>query len=415
MLIGIVILSAVSVILGILLLTRKPREMSESTRSAIIADIVVQLQKSQASAQQEMLKELAEQRERLLLAQTQARETTTKSFNDFNVEMRTLFGEFSESSRANLQNYLEKVVENSRKNFENLTATVEKKLDLISGKVDERLSDGFKKTNETFLKITERLIKIDEAQKKIEALSVNVNSLQNVLTDKKTRGIFGEVQLNQILYNIFGEKNDKLFALQHSIGSVIADAVIFLPEPHGMLAVDSKFPLESYTRMYDDTRSAPEQATARKQFKQNLKKHINDISSKYIVPGVTADVAILFLPAEAIFAEVNAYHADLVQYAISNNIWICSPTTLVGVLTTIQAVVRDIETGKQAKIIQEELTKLSKEFERYSKRWDDLSRHIRTINGDVDKIHISTKKISKNFERIHNVDLDIDDATLLEE
>lgn len=434
MLIAILIFSILCSALSLLALLRKPnnsipaeqrqeitREITTSLQNVYIQaqqaaskDIILALQQAYSQAQQTMLKELAEHREHILKSQNEMKETTTKSFTSFNLEMRKLFETFSESSHKNLQNYQQQVLEKTQKSFDALNQTVEKKLEAISGKVDERLNEGFKKTNETFLKITERLVKIDEAQKKIEALSVNVNSLQNVLTDKKTRGIFGEVQLNQILHNVFGDKNDKLFDLQHGIGTHIADAVVFLPEPHGMLAIDSKFPLESYSKMYDQSLSTPEQDAARRMFKQNVKKHINDIADKYIVQGVTAEVAIMFLPAEAIFAEVNAYHPDLVEFAIGKGIWICSPTTLIGVLTTIQAVVRDIETGKQAKIIQEELSKLSKEFERYSKRWDDLSRHIKTVNGDVDKIHITTQKITKNFDRIRNVEIELDDAELLE-
>ncbi|MDD3050652.1 MAG: DNA recombination protein RmuC [Candidatus Cloacimonetes bacterium] len=324
--------------------------------------------------------------------------------NEQNLNMLTSLNQLKSKIEESYQNFKKEINETNQSNFEKLTINIERKLDLISGKVDERLNEGFRKTNETFVKITERLVKIDEAQKKIEALSTNVNSLQNVLTDKKTRGIFGEVQLNQILKNIFGEKNDQLYSIQKKIDDSIADAVIYLPEPHGMMAIDSKFPLESYTRMFDETITIEERDAARKEFKRNVRKHIDDISSKYIVKNSTADVAVMFLPAEAIFAEINAYHPDVMEYAVTRNIWVCSPTTLVAVLTTIQAVIRNIETGKQAKVIQEHLAILAKEFERYYTRWNSISRHIDQVSKDVRDINVTSEKISRNFNKIQKVE-----------
>lgn len=165
----------------------------------------------------------------------------------------------------------------------------------------------------------ERLSKIDEAQKKIDNLSTDIVSLQGILTDKKSRGIFGEINLKHILVSVFGEKNDKIYKLQYTLpNSYIADAMLFTPEPLGTIAIDSKFPLENYQIMVDKNNSNAERNNAEKQFKIDVKKHIDAISSKYIIPGLTSNQAIMFLPAEAIFAEINAYHSDLVEYAYKN-------------------------------------------------------------------------------------------------
>ena len=291
--------------------------------------------------------------------------------------------------------------------FDRLEEKVEKRLILINDKVNERLDENFNKTNKTFTNVLERLSKIDEAQKKIDNLSGDIISLQSILTDKKSRGIFGEVNLKHILASVFGEKNEKIYRLQHTLpNTTIADAVIFTPEPLGTVAIDSKFPLENYRLMVDKTKTQAERQMYEKQFKIDVKKHIDAISSKYIIPGVTSNQAIMFLPAEAIFAEINAYHSDLVEYAYKRSIWITSPTTLISSLTTIQVLLKNMERDKYAKVVHEELTKLGVEFQRYKERWDKLSRSIETVNKDVENLNITSDKISKKFESISDVKLD---------
>jgi len=291
-------------------------------------------------------------------------------------------------------------------NFVSLNERVSSNLERINMKVEERLSEGFDKTNKTFVNILERLSKIDEAQRKIDSLSTNIISLQDVLTDKKSRGTFGEVQLNHILKTVFGEKNTPIYELQKKLNNgTIADAVLHIPEPVGMLCVDSKFPLENYQRMIDKSIPESERRIYERDFKTNVKKHINDISAKYIVEGVTSEQAIMFLPAEAIFAEINAYHQDLIDYAGSKKVWIASPTTLMSVLSTVQVVIRNMEREKYAGIIHEELNKLGKEFKLYKDRWDSLAKDIRKVYDDVDKINITSNKIEKKFDRISKVEV----------
>ncbi len=290
--------------------------------------------------------------------------------------------------------------------FSSLNDRVSYNLEKINVRVEERLNEGFEKTNKTFVNILERLSKIDEAQKKIDSLSTNIVSLQDVLTDKKSRGTFGEVQLNHILSSVFGDNNFKIYEVQKMLSNgLIADAVIHIPEPVGMLCIDSKFPLENYQRMMDKNISDSERKIYERDFKQNVKKHINDISSKYIINGVTSEQAILFLPAEAIFAEINAYHQDLLDYASTKRVWIASPTTLMSVLSTVQVVLRNIEREKYAGIIQDELSKLGREFKLYKERWDSLAKNIKKVSDDVDKIHITSNKIEKKFDRISKVDI----------
>ena len=291
--------------------------------------------------------------------------------------------------------------------FDKLENKVERRLILINEKVNERLDENFNKTNKTFTNVLERLSKIDEAQKKIENLSGDIVSLQSILTDKKSRGIFGEVNLKHILVSVFGENNEKIYKLQYTMpNTTIADAIIFAPEPLGNVAIDSKFPLENYQLMVDKTKSQSERNAYEKQFKIDVKKHIDAISSKYIIPGVTSNQAIMFLPAEAIFAEINAYHNDLVEYAYKKNVWITSPTTLISTFTTIQVLLKNVERDKYAKIVHNELTKLGIEFQRYKERWDKLSRSIETVNKDVENLNITSDKITKKFEAISDVRLD---------
>lgn len=291
--------------------------------------------------------------------------------------------------------------------FNNLNEKIEYKLRLINDQVNERLDQNFEKTNKTFTSVLERLSKIDEAQKKIDTLSNDIVSLQGVLTDKKTRGIFGEVNLKNIMANVFGENNDKIYKLQYGFeNGTIVDCALFAPEPLGLIGIDSKFPLEHYQIMVDKKISNLEREKAEKMFRMDMKKHIDAIHDKYIIPGVTADQAILFLPAEAIFAEINAYHNDIVEYAYKKRVWIASPTTLMSTLTTIQVVMMNLERDKYTKVIHKELKLLDDDFKRYKDRWDKLSRSIETVGKDVKEIHTTTEKITKRFNSINHVEIE---------
>ena len=302
------------------------------------------------------------------------------------------------------------------KDFNDLNDRIERKLNLMNQKVNEKLEDGFDKTNKTFNEVMTRLTRIDEAQKKIDGLGNEIVSLESILTDKKSRGIFGEVNLYHILSSIFGEKNDKIYQTQYTLSNTtIADAIVFGPEPLGTICIDSKFPLENYRRLVEKGLTNSERELRSKAFESDVKKHIDAISSKYIIAGETSDQAIMFLPAEAIFAEINAYHTNLIKYAAGKKVWITSPTTLMSLLTIIQSVLMGLERDKYTSIIHEELNKLGIEFGRYRERWDKLSRSIQTVSNDVENIHKTTEKITKRFDSINNVKIEDDEVLRLEE
>ena len=327
-----------------------------------------------------------------------------KNINESNITER--LGKLEVNMMKEMGDFKNDLNRSLNSDFTKLNEQVEKRLMMINERVNERLDQNFEKTNKTFMNVIERLSKIDEAQKKIDTLSTDIVSLQSILTDKKTRGIFGEVNLKHILTSVFGERNDNIFRLQYTLSTgVIADSVLFAPEPLGTICIDSKFPLEHYQLMVDRKLSSDMRENYERMFKMDMKKHIDAISNKYIIPGETTDQAILFLPAEAIFAEINAYHSDIINYAYKKKVWITSPTTLISTLTVIEMIIKNIERDKYSSIVHEELNKLGLEFARYKERWDKLARSIQTVNKDVENVSITTDKISKKFESINKVEM----------
>ena len=287
---------------------------------------------------------------------------------------------------------------------EELNAKIDQRLEQISGKVSERLDEGFKKTNETFVNVMQRLATIDEAQKKIDSLTGSVVSLQELLGDKKSRGAFGEVQLEALVRNVMPPG---AFELQYTLSNgTRADCVLKLPEPTGLVAVDSKFPLENYHRMFEAGLNEADRSLAQKAFRADIKKHVDAIASKYIIAHETSDGAVMFVPAEAVFAEIHAYHAEVVEYANAKRVWIVSPTTLMAVLNTARAVLKDVETRKQIHVIKESLSRLAVEFGRFDERMKKLADHIRQANDDVEKIQVTGGKISQQFQRIEAAEID---------
>ena len=328
----------------------------------------------------------------------------TKNINESNITER--LGKLETNVVKEIGEFKNSFSRDLGSDFDKLNDKLDNKLMQINNKVNERLDENFEKTNKTFTSVLERLSKIDEAQKKIDNLSNDIISLQSVLTDKKTRGVFGEVNLKNIMYNIFGE-NDKIYQMQYKFNNDnIADCVLFAPSPLGLIAIDSKFPLEHYQIMVDKKNDVTVREQAEKLFRNDMKKHIDVIASKYIIDGITSDQAILFLPAEAIFAEVNAYHPDIIEYAYKKRVWLTSPTTLISTLTTIQIIMKNIERDKYTSVIHNELKLLSNEFNRYKERWDRLYKNIETVSRDVKDIHTTTDKITKRFNTINQVEMD---------
>jgi DNA recombination protein RmuC len=310
----------------------------------------------------------------------------------------------SQEVRQEVTLSLKKSSDDLSQRVEKLTLETDQRLKEISGQVEKRLSEGFEKTTATFTDIIKRLALIDEAQKKITELSANVVNLQEILADKRSRGAFGEMQLSALIHNMLPENS---FAFQHTLSNgKRADCILFLPKPTGHIVIDAKFPLESYRRMTDISISQIERQQAEQQFRQDIRKHIQDIADKYILPGETSDGAVMFIPAEAIFSEIHAHCPDLVEISQRMHVWMVSPTTMMAILTTARAVIKDEVTRQQVHIIQDHLLHLAKDFERFRIRMDNLAKHIHQANEDVEQVHISAKKISGRFNQIEKVELD---------
>ena len=340
--------------------------------------------------------------------QRSSNEAQLQRLSDMQGKLEQRFGELQQGIEKRLGEMAQQSIEKMAASNLQVQKTLQERLQEISGQVEKRLDKGFEKTTATFTDVVKRLALIDEAQKKITELSGNVVSLQEVLTDKRARGAFGEVQMSGLVSNIMPENS---FALQHTLSNgKRVDCMLFLPEPTGDIAIDSKFPLDSYQRMLDPDATDGDRLLAEKQFRQDIKKHIKDISDKYIIPGETADGAIMFIPAEAVFAEIHAHQPELVEEAQRARVWMVSPTTMMAVLTTARAVLKDSATRKQVHLIQEHLVMLSKDFERFRTRMDNLSRHIKQANKDVEEVNTSAKKISSRFDKIEKVELADEEA-----
>ena len=401
-LIAVVLAFAVVLLLLLLRMPSRSAQVLEQQHRAMLTDVHDGLGK----LGDRMIAAQAAESERLRTAVGEELRATRDALHTMRTEMLTqTLEKLAEQGREDqklIQDSFRNATQHLASSIEMLEKKVDGRLEQIGGKVNERLDEGFKKTNETFVSVMARLATIDEAQKKIDGLTTNMVSLQELLGDKRSRGAFGEVQLEGLVRNIMPPKS---YELQYSLpNGTRADCVLMLPEPTGMVAVDSKFPLENYHRMFDG--SEAERTLAARQFKSDIKKHVDDISSKYIIPNVTSDGAMMFVPAEAVFAEIHAHHPDVVDYAMQRRVWVVSPTTLWAVLNTARAVMKDVETRKQVHIIKDELGKLGKEFGRFDERMKKLADHIRQAHDDARDVQITSGKISRRFASIERVELD---------
>lgn len=286
--------------------------------------------------------------------------------------------------------------------YEQLNKILHQQLTDIGQQVDKKLSTGFQQTTQTFQDVLKRLTIIDQAQQNITKLSTHVADLQTVLADHRSRGAYGEIQLSSLLHNMIPEDH---FSLQHTLSNgKRVDCLLQLPQPTGNVAVDAKFPLETFRELLKHQNdNTPRELKQR--FKQDIRTHIQAIASKYILPGETADGAVMFLPTEAVFAEIHANHQDIIDYAYDQRVWIASPTTMMAILTTARAVLKDEATRQQVHVIKEHLMMLNKDFDRFQKRMDQLAKHIAQAHSDVELVHTSSKKISSRFQKIESVDL----------
>jgi len=294
---------------------------------------------------------------------------------------------------------------------ERLTKSMNDRLEKVQDRMGESLQKSSKETAESVTKLTERLTVIDQAQQNITKLSTEVVGLQHILDDKQARGAFGEVQLEAIV-------EDALPKAAYEFQSVLsngkrADCLIKLPNPPGSVVVDAKFPLTAYRNMLNAEDDADRKAFA-KQLGDDVKKHIRDISERYIIPGETADSALMFLPSEAVYAELHANHPAIIEASYKARVYIVSPTTMMATLTTVRAVLRDVEMRKQAGVIQTEVGTMLTDVGRLSERVDNLRRHFDQAHRDIDQIEISAGKVQGRGTRIHELDLGEQDEEALQ-
>lgn len=288
---------------------------------------------------------------------------------------------------------------------------MDEKLLQVAKNVSEGLQQNTVKTNETLADLRERLAKIDVAQQKISALSEQVVSLQEVLSNKQARGAFGEIQLNDLVTSALPPSAYEFQVVLTN--QKRADCVLKLPNPPGLIVIDSKFPLESYhaLRVASNDR---EKLEAERFFKASVLKHIKDISEKYIVAGETAESALMFLPSEAIYAELHANFPDVVEASYRSKVWIVSPTTLMATLNTVRAILKDAKMREQAGVIQKEVGVLIDDIGRLDGRIESLSRHFKQANEDIDGIKISSGKIARRIQRIEDIQLGEDGKISIE-
>ncbi|MGH8761421.1 MAG: DNA recombination protein RmuC, partial [Burkholderiales bacterium] len=389
-------------------LSASQAELSERLRNTVSQELV-QTRTALATLQLKQAEELSANRETLTQRLAQMNAELQGKHDQLRTEVLTrILQTLAEQNRAEqelIQTTMRNATAQLAASMELLSKTTDTRLEQISGRVSERLEEGFKKTNETFVSVMARLATIDEAQKKIDGLTTNVVSLQELLGDKRSRGAFGEVQLQNLVRNILPEVAYEFQYTFKSNGARV-DCVLKLPEPTGMVAVDSKFPMENYHRMFEPGVSEADRAVAQRQFRADVKKHVEDIAAKYIIAGETSDGAVMFVPAEAVFAEIHAYHPEVVDFAMQRRVWIVSPTTLMAVLNTARAVMKDVATREQVHIIKDELGKLGKDFSRFDARMKKLADHIRQAHEDAQQVQISSDKISRRFSQIERVELD---------
>lgn len=326
--------------------------------------------------------------------------------NNTNATMNQEISNLANGMSKDLYQFQHDIVTNFKTDLSNLNLKTNESLYGMSKEVQKGMSISFEKTNHSFNEMNKQLVSIHETQKNLNSLSKDIVDLQNVLTDKKSRGIFGEVELYSILKSAYG-LDKKFYETQHRLSNgSIADAVLFAAKPLNKIVIDSKFPLENYVRMYDKDLSKAEQKQAATQFSRDVKKHIDDIKNKYLIANETAEMAYLFIPAEAIFAEINANFQDIVHYSYEAKVYLVSPTTMMAFITALKAIYLGIEQNDKVDLIQEEYGKLALEFDRFVTRYENLNRSFKRVYRDFEDLDITTAKIVNRFDEIAAVKLE---------
>ncbi|MBT5049634.1 MAG: DNA recombination protein RmuC [Rhodospirillaceae bacterium] len=292
-----------------------------------------------------------------------------------------------------------------------VTKTLEERLADLTRRIGENLQKNTTHTGETMAKLQERLAVIDAAQKNITELSGQVVGLQDILANKQARGAFGEIQLQDLVRNALPPS---AYDFQVTLGNgKRADCMVHLPNPPGSIVIDAKFPLESYRALVD----APDDAArtqARRKFASDVAVHIGHIAERYIVPGETAESALLFLPSEAVYAELHANFPEVLERSYAQRIWIVSPTTMMATLNTVRAVLKDARMREQAGVIQQEVTRMLQDVGRLDQRVENLEKHFGQAEKDLREIRTSAEKVVRRGEHITEIELGEDGAPELE-
>jgi len=280
---------------------------------------------------------------------------------------------------------------------------MEQRLTEVQRAMGEALQGTSVRTARSLGDLHQRLEVIDRAQANIEKLSGNVLSLQDILSNKQTRGAFGEIQLHDIVGKALPSD---AFTMQATLSNgKRADCLIHLPQPPGPIVVDAKFPLEAYEALR--RAETPQQVLQAGQFmRSSVRVHIRAIAEKYIIEGETADGALMFLPSEAVYAELHANFPEVVREGFAAKVWIVSPTTCMAVLNTMRAVLKDARMRAQAGSIRRELGELYKDIERLGERVGNLDRHFGQAAKDIEEIKISSDKAGKRARRLDNFDFE---------
>ncbi|PCI33491.1 MAG: DNA recombination protein RmuC [Alphaproteobacteria bacterium] len=304
---------------------------------------------------------------------------------------------------ASLEGRLTQMSEQSAKDTAEMNRTLAERLDKVSQRMGDSLEKGSKTTTDALGDLKAKLAVIDQAQKNITELSSQMMSLQDILDNKQARGAFGEIQLNDLVSQILPPSAYE-FQAQMSNGRR-ADCLIKLPNPPGSIVVDAKFPLESY-HLLRNAKDDGEKRTAISRFKADILKHVKDISEKYIINGETAESALMFLPSEAVYAELHANFSDVVTKSYRAKVWIVSPTTLMATLNTVRAVLKDARMREQAGVIQKEVTTLLQDVVRLDGRVEKLRIHFNQADKDIALIETSSRKVMSRGEKIENLQLE---------
>jgi len=282
--------------------------------------------------------------------------------------------------------------------------TVDERLQGFSKQVGDRLNDSSTKSQTALADLRERLAVIDKAQQNLTELSTQVVGLQDILANKQARGAFGEIQLRDL---VEATLPPSAYAFQATLGNGRrADCLLQLPNPPGAIAIDSKFPLESYETLRKAGSDEALLVPARRAFAADVRRHVQDIAQRYIIPGETAESALMFLPSEAVYAELHANYREVVEASYKARVWIVSPTTLMATLNTVRAVLKDVRMREQAAIIQTEVGKMMEDVVRLDKRVGKLESHFDQASRDIQDIRTSANKIVSRGEKIGELELE---------